>query len=110
MYRRRRLAVSGLALILIGVLTLGVQGAQALISGLTAPDSATSGTLTETSTAAPLAVADTPVKLEIESASISVPISGAGLDDDGEIDPPQGEVIWYTGHGRVTPGEASVRP
>lgn len=103
MYRRRRLAVSGLALILIGVLTLGVQGAQALISGLTAPESATSVRATDETR--PLAAADTPVHLEIESAGINVPISGAGLDEDGEIDPPQGEVTWYTGHGRVSPGD-----
>lgn len=100
MYRRRRLAVSGLALIVVGVLTLGVQGAQALISGLTATSTAAGGP------AEPVPATDTtPVRLDIASAGISLPLHGAGLDEDGEIDPPQGEVMWYTGHDRVTPGD-----
>lgn len=99
-YRRRRLAVSGLGLVLIGILTLGVQGAQALISGLTGLD-ATPITQVQPHVAG----ADTPVALEINTAGISVLLHGEGLDADGKIDPPQGEVMWYTGHNRVSPGQ-----
>lgn len=85
---------------LIGVLTLGVQGAQAVLTGLTGPETS--------STAQPppaLAAAATPVEITISTADISVPIDGRGLDAEGEIDPPQDEVMWYTGHDRVTPGQ-----
>src|SRR5690606_11867294 len=98
-YRRRRLAVSGLGLILGGVLTLGVPGAHALISGLVAPDTPAAPVAAEA-----LDPSETPVRLDIPTAGISVPLSGAGLTEDGEINPPQGEVTWYTGHDRATPG------
>jgi len=91
--------VSGLGLILVGVLTLGVQGAHALISGLVAPDTPAAPVAAEA-----LDPSETPVRLDIPTAGISVPLSGAGLTEDGEINPPQGEVTWYTGHDRATPG------
>jgi LPXTG-site transpeptidase (sortase) family protein len=98
-YRRRRLAVSGLGLILVGVLVLGVQGAQALISGLTAP-----GTPSVPLAVGSLDPSETPVRLDVPAAGISVPLTAAGLTAEGEINPPQGEVMWYTGHDRATPG------
>ena len=97
MYRRRRLAAAGLGLVLIGALVLGVQGVRALVSGLTARSAVDTVTVPVTAT--------TPVRLDLGSGGLDLPIYGAGLDEDGEIDPPQGAVMWYAGHGRVAPGE-----
>lgn len=92
--------MSGLGLVLIGILTLGVQGAQAVLTGLTGPEASS------VAQAQPhLGADDTPAEIAISTAGISVPIDGRGLDEDGEIDPPQGEVMWFTGHDRVAPGQ-----
>lgn len=103
-YRRRRIAVSGIALVLIGVLTLGVQGAHALISGLIAPEPAALS-LSQADTAITDSDAALPVRLDVPAAGISVPLAGAGLDTKGRIDAHPGSATWYTGHERVTPGE-----
>lgn len=98
MYRRRRLAAGGLSLVLVGALVFAAQGAHALISGLAAPGSP------HTTVTAPV-TAGSPVRLDIGAAGVSQPLYGAGLDEDGEIDPPRGQVMWYTGHGRAVPGD-----
>jgi len=78
MYRRRRLAAAGLGLVLIGALVLGVQGVRALVSGLTARSAVDTVTVPVTAT--------TPVRLDLGSGGLDLPIYGAGLDEDGEID------------------------
>lgn len=98
-YRRRRIAASGVGLVLIGVTALGVQGAHALISGLVSPEPA----------AVAVSAADhdgpLPVRLDVPAAGISVPLAGAGLSDTGRLDATATTATWYTGHERVSPGK-----
>lgn len=94
MYRRRRLAVAVLALLSVGVLVLGFRGVQALIS----PGGSAAGDQTPVT-------GEAPVRLGIPAVGLSLSIRGEGLDDDGQIRPPQGGATWYVGHDRVTPGQ-----
>lgn len=43
-------------------------------------------------------------RLTVASAGIDQPLLPRGLSGDGTINPGAGELVWFTGHGRVAPG------
>lgn len=59
------------------------------------------------------ATAEPPPSAPVQTSGISLQIPDIALDADlhaeglrdGRINPPAGTVMWYTGHGRVAPGE-----
>lgn len=96
-YRRRRLAVSGLGLLVVAVLVQGVQGASALIAGaFGGGESATTTALVDPRHA--------PVRIDVPATGLSEPLQVAGLEDTG-LEPPAGKAAWFTGLDRVVPGE-----
>lgn len=60
--------------------------------------------------------AEPPPNAPVQSSGISLQIPDINLDAelhaeglrDGRINPPAGTVMWYTGHGRVAPGEVGT--
>ncbi len=91
-YRRRRLAVGVLALVVLVLLVLALR---AVVSALTGPESA----------AASLPEADRPVQLTLAPGADPVPLHATDLNRHGRINPGPQEAVWYVGHGRVTPGD-----
>ena len=96
-YRRRRLAVSGLGLLLVALLVQGVQGASALITGAF-------GGAEQATTAAAVDPSYAPVRIDVPATGLSEPLQVAGLDGT-DLNPPAGKVAWFTGLDRVVPGE-----
>lgn len=45
------------------------------------------------------------LSLTVAAAAVDEPVSPGGLSAEGTISPARGELLWYTGHGRVAPGE-----
>lgn len=96
-YRRRRLVVSGLGLLLVAVLVQGVQGVSALIAdAFSGAEPASAATAVDPSYA--------PVRIDVPSTGLSEPLEAVGLDDT-DLEPPAGKVAWFTGLDRVVPGE-----
>lgn len=44
-------------------------------------------------------------RLAVPAAGVDAPVVPAGLSPEGTISPDRGQLVWYTGHGRVAPGE-----
>lgn len=56
-----------------------------------------------TSGAGPPAVTD--LRLVVPAAAVEEGLHPSGLSDDGALSPDRGQLVWYTGHDRVRPGD-----
>ena len=127
-------AVIGVALVLLG-LQRGADGASAAVSGpsptsstaeetpssrtgapstapgpstTTAPPSAATGPAATAEPPAPPPTAlETGPALRIPGIGLAADLHAEGLRD-GKINPPAGTVMWFTGYGRVAPGEVGT--
>jgi LPXTG-site transpeptidase (sortase) family protein len=86
---------TGLLVAALGVSTLTVQAVGALADGR-GPVVAADGP-------------DAPAWVSVPSAGVAEePIDAEGLTAQGTVDPDQGEAIWYSGSGRVVPGQVGT--
>lgn len=86
---------TGLLVATLGVSTLTVQAVGALADGR-APAVAADGP-------------DAPAWVSLPAADLErEPIEPQGLTAQGTVDPDQGEAIWYSGSGRVVPGQVGT--
>ena len=86
---------TGLLVAALGVSTLTVQAVGALADGR-GPVVSADGP-------------DAPAWVSVPSAGVAEePIDAQGLTAQGTVDPDQGEAIWYSGSGRVVPGQVGT--
>lgn len=91
----RLLVPTALLVATLGVSTLTVQAVGAL-AGTNGPEVAADGP-------------DAPAWVSVPAAGLDEqPIAPEGLTAQGTINPDQGEAIWYTGTGRVVPGQVGT--
>lgn len=100
-YRRRRIGAAVVALVLVLLLALGLQAAVSTVASLVSPAEAAAP-------AVPASAGATPVTLGLSGADLNLPLSDGGTDKPGQIDPPEGEAVWYAGHDRVVPGQVGT--
>ncbi|WP_122262925.1 class F sortase [Ornithinimicrobium cerasi] len=86
---------TGLLVAALGVSTLTVQAVGALADGR-GPSVSSDGP-------------DAPAWVSVPAAGVDQePVTPEGLTAQGTVDPDQGEAIWYSGSGRVVPGQVGT--